>query len=188
MDDTEIIELCWKRDEQALKEVSKAYGGYCRAIAVNILRDPQDADECLNDAWLHAWNSIPPHRPDNLRAFLGRLTRCVCLNRWRDGRAAKRGGGQVELAYEELSECIPGGGSTDDGVLAEELVRAIERFLESLPKRERMLFIRRYWYFESVSGIASRFGYGQSRVKTTLWRLRRKLLESLKREGMLDEY
>ena len=187
VDDKKIIDLFWQRDEQAIAATERAYGGYCRAIADNILHDAEDAAECVNDALLHAWNSIPPHSPENLKAFLGKLTRCICLNRWRDARAAKRGGGQVELAYEELEDCISGGGSVDERLQAKELTQIINCFLASLPEIDRMLFVCRYWYFESVSQIANRFGFGQSKVKTTLWRLRRKLLETLKREGVFDE-
>ena len=155
---------------------------------MKVLHDEEDAAECVNDAWLHAWNSIPPHRPEHLAAFLGRLTRCICLNRWRDARSQKRGGGQADLAYEELSECIPGGGRAEEALEARELAQAIDRFLAALPETERRLFVCRYWYFDSVAELVARFGFGQSKVKTTLWRLRRKLQEALKKEGMLDEY
>ncbi len=187
MEDREIIELFWARDERAVEAASEKYGRYCRAIAGNILGDEQDAAECVNDAWLRAWNSIPPHRPENLKAFLGRLTRCASLNRWRDEHSLKRGGGQAALAYEELSECIPASGQIDEALREKELVRALDRFLSDLPKTERRLFVRRYWYFDSVAELAKSFGFSQSKVKTTLWRLRKKLLEALKKEGVLDE-
>ena len=187
MEDREIVELFWKRNERAVEAASQTYGRYCRAIADSILSDSEDAAECVNDTWLHAWNSIPPHRPDSLKAYLGKLTRYICLNRWRDSRAAKRGGGQCMLAYEELAECIPANGCVDEGLEAEALTEAINRFLAVLPETDRRIFVCRYWYFEPVAEIASRFGFSQSKVKTTLWRLRKKLLEALKREGALDE-
>ncbi len=187
MEDREIIELFWARDERAVEEASRKYGRYCRVIACNILGDERDAAECVNDAWLRAWNSIPPHKPENLKAFLGRLTRCARLNRWRDEHSQKRGSGQIGPAYEELSECIPDRDRADEALREKELVRAIDRFLADLPETERGVFVRRYWYFDPVAEIAKRFGFSQSKVKTTLWRLRKKLLEALRNEGVLYE-
>ena len=188
MEDKEIIELFWARDERAVEAATLKYGRYCRAIADNILHDAEDAAECVNDTWLHAWNSIPPHRPEHLGAYLGKLTRWISLKRWRDGRTQKRGGGQTELVYEELSECIPCGDGPDEALQAKELSKHIDRFLAALPQMDRMLFVCRYWYFEPIPSIASRYGFSRSKVKTTLWRLRKKLLETLKEEGVLDEY
>ena len=188
MEDAMIVELFWKRDECALEAVSAKYDAYCRAIAYNILGNEQDADESVNDTWMHAWSSMPPHRPENLKAFLGKLTRCICLNRWRGTCSQKRGGGQIELAYEELSECITDGKQADEALQAKELVCVIERFLENLPKTERMLFVRRYWYFDPIAELARSFGFGESKVKMTLLRLRRKLRQTLIKEGVLDEY
>ena len=188
MEDREIIELFWARDERAVEAASQKYGGYCRVIAGNILGDERDAAECVNDAWLRAWNSIPPHRPENLKAFLGSLTRCASLNRWRDEHSQKHGGGQTGPAFEELSECIPDRERVDEALNRKELVQAINRFLSRLPDTERRLFVRRYWYFDPVSELAKNFGFSLSKVKTTLWRLRKKLLETLKKEGVLDEY
>ncbi len=188
MEDREIIELFLRRNERAIEAVSQKYGAYCRVIAVNILGSEQDAAECLNDTWMHAWSSIPPHRPENLKAFLGKLTRCICLNHRRDARSQKRGGGQLALAYEELSECIPDGNMPDEAIQAKELAQLIDRFLAALPETERKLFVRRYWYFDSVCELAASFRFSQSKVKTTLWRLRKRLKDLLRKEGVLDEF
>ena len=184
MEDREIIELFWARDERAVEEASQKYGRYCQAIAGNILGNEQDAVECVNDTWLHAWNSIPPHRPENLKAFLGRLARCISLNRWRDGHSQKRGGGQIELAYEELSECIPDGGQADEAFREKELVQAIDRFLAALPETERRLFVRRYWYGDGIGDLAELLHTSKHTVSVRLSRMRKALKKHLIEKGV----
>ena len=186
MEDREIVKLFWQRDERALQAVSETYGGYCRAVARNILQDERDAEECLNDTWLHAWNSIPPHQPLSLAGYLAKLTRCAALKRWRDLRAQKRGGGEVPLVYEELGECIPGRHSPDEELAARELAALICRFLDGLPLTERRIFLCRYWYFDSIAVIAARFGFSESKVKSMLHRSRKQLRNLLKKEGFLS--
>ncbi|MBR1457014.1 MAG: RNA polymerase sigma factor [Oscillospiraceae bacterium] len=188
MEDRDIVELFWRRDEGALHAAADKYGAYCRAVARNVLADEQDAEECLNDAWLHAWNSIPPHRPDSLPGFLARLTRCAALNKWRDARARKRGGGEIALAYEELSECIPGRERPEAALEAAELAALIRGFLGTLADTERRVFLCRYWYFDSIAAIAAQFGFSESKVKSMLFRSRNKLRALLKKEGFfLDD-
>lgn len=135
MEDKEIVSLYWKRDERAVSETSEKYGAYCYAIAYNILSSPEDAEESVNDTWVGAWESMPPHKPDALSAFLGKITRRISLKRWRSRNAAKRGGGVVELALEELKESIPSGQAVEDALTEREFPRLIDAFLDALPNR-----------------------------------------------------
>lgn len=187
MEDREIVELYWKRDEAAIRETAQKYGGYCYAIAYNILRNAEDAKEGVNDAYMNAWNSMPPHRPEALSAFMGKVTRFVCLKRWRAFRAQKRGGGESALVYEELSDCIPDATEIDSAMQAREIAKVIDHFLETLPAVQRRVFVCRYWYFDSVASIGERFGFSESKVKSMLFRLRMKLMNRLKKEGILIE-
>ena len=184
MEDREIVSLFWQRDERALDAAAAKYGGYCRTIARNILPDARDAEECLGDTWLHAWNSIPPHRPESLAGFLAKLTRCAALKKWRDARAQKRGGGEADLAYEELSDCIPDRRSVDEALELQELAGRIRRFLDALPATERRVFLCRYWYLDSIAAIAAQFGFSESKVKSMLHRCRARLRDTLKKEGL----
>jgi len=185
MDDKEIIELYLHRDEQAVEETRSRYGRYCHAIARNILSSAEDAEECVSDALLNAWNAIPPHRPDVLSAFMGSLTRCAALKKWRDMRAQKRGGGETALVYEELSECLPD--DTDVQLQAEtkELAALLNGFVAALPQTERRVFLCRYWYCDSIDDIALRFGFSRSKVKSMLHRTRARLYAALQKEGVL---
>lgn len=185
MEDAEIVALYWKRDEQAIGETEKKYGAYCRAIAGRILPDAEDARECVNDTWLGAWNSIPPHRPESLSAYLGKLARRISLNRRRDSGRDKRGGGEAALALEELAELLPGGRDTEAAVEERELTAALARFLARLPRAERDAFVCRYWHFCPVAEIGGRFGWTESRVKVMLFRTRNKLRDYLQKEGFL---
>ena len=183
MDDRSILDLFWSRQEQAIVEIAAKYGSYCHSIAFGILQDSRDANEAVNDAYLAAWNTIPPQRPYALRTYLGKLTRNLSLRKWRDRTAAKRGGGQILLALEELGDCIPAGSTPDAALEQQALAEVIDAFLRTLPTEERCIFLRRYWYLDSIRDICSRFGYGQSRVKMTLYRTRKKLLQTLEQEG-----
>lgn len=187
MEDREIIALYNKRDERAVEETQRKYGRFCLSIARSILGSDEDAEESVNDACMNAWNSIPPHVPEVLPAFLGRLTRCASLKKWRDARAQKRGGGQTALVYEELSECVPGRETVESRVEAKELAGLINDFAAALPDAERMVFVRRYWYFDSVEDIARRFGFSVSKVKSMLFRGRNKLRSKLEKEGVFNE-
>lgn len=187
MEDKEIIALYWARDERAIEETQRKYGRYCFSIARNILSAPEDAEESVSDAYISAWNSIPPHQPQVLPAFLGRLTRCASLKKWRDMRVQKRGGGEPALVYEELSECIPGSQTVESRTEAKELVRLLDEFLKELPDAERRVFVCRYWYFDSIEAICNRFGFSSSKVKSMLYRTRQKLYSRLEKEGYLNE-
>ena len=184
MDDEQIIELYWARSEQAIHESETKYGAFCRSIARNILAQEQDAEECVNDTWLNAWNAMPPQRPSILSAFLGRLTRNLSLDRWRHNRAAKRGGPQVELALEELEDCLPAPGRPEEHLEERETAALISRFLREQPALDRNLFLRRYWYLDSIAALADRFQISQGQVKSRLHRTRLRLKEALLREGV----
>ncbi|MBR5114208.1 MAG: sigma-70 family RNA polymerase sigma factor [Oscillospiraceae bacterium] len=185
MEDSRIVELFWARDEAAISEARGKYGRYCLSVAANILGSGEDAEETLSDALYAAWNAIPPHRPAMLSTFLGKLTRRAALKKVREASAQKRGGGQLALTLEELSECVSGSGSAEEAVEAAELARAVNAFLAALPAQERNIFLCRYWYLDPVADIASRFGCGQSKVKMTLKRTREKLRTHLEKEGYL---
>ena len=185
MEDRDIVALYWARDERALAETAGKYGPYCYTIAHNILGDGEDARECVNDAYLAAWNSMPDQRPNILSAYLGAITRRICLSRWREKRAAKRGEGQTALALEELAECVPGGESAEARLEAAALERAVMSFIRALPGTPRRVFLCRYWYLDSIGDIADRFGFSQSKVKSMLARTRKKLLAYLQKEGLV---
>ena len=183
MKDTEIIALYWDRDERAISETATKYGHYCHSIAYRLLQNAEDAKECVNDTYVGAWNSIPPHRPGLLSAFLGKITRRISINRLRDRNAGKRGAGQYALTLEELSDCIPSGQRAEDLAETKELTRILNAFLATLGTEERRVFLCRYWYFDSVKDIATRFDCGQSKIKMMLKRTREKLLTYLEKEG-----
>lgn len=182
MEDARIIDLYWQRSEEAIVQSDVKYGAYCRAIAMQILRAAEDAEECVSDTWLAAWNAMPPQRPAVLRAFLGRLSRNLSINRSLKNTAQKRGGGEVPLALEELKECV-GSGSAEEAAETAELGRLIDRFLRTLPEVECSLFLRRYWYLDSIDAIALRYGLRAGAVKTRLHRTREKLRTYLAKEG-----
>lgn len=185
MKDTEILDLYFQRDQRALAETQKSYGNYCYSIAWRILYDREDAEECVNDTWLKAWNAIPPSRPGRLSLFLGTITRNLSLDRWKGKRAMKRGQGETQVALEELEECIPNNDSTEDAVEAADLERMLNVFLHTLSERDCNVFLRRYWYMEDYSAIAERYGLKLNTVKTSLFRTRNKLKEYLMKEGIV---
>ena len=185
MQDQDIIALYFARSEQAIKESSNKYGQYCLSIAQNILRSLQDAEECVNDTWLRAWNSIPPACPDHLQLYLGGITRHLSLDRYRTLRREKRGGGELVVALDEMQElACP---DTDVRTLMEEreFYDVLNGFLRSLSLRERNLFIRRYYYVDSIETIAKRFGLTSNNVKKILSRTRVKLRDYLEKEGYI---
>lgn len=185
MEDQQIIELYWRRSEDAIWATQSKYGGYCGAIAQNILSNPQDEEECLNDTWIGAWNAMPPHRPNRLRLFLGKITRSLACDALRSRNARKRGGGASFAPLEELAECVPAASGTEEAVEAHELERIIGRFLHGLAERDCSLFLRRYWYAEPLERIAERYGLKVNTVKTSLFRTRRKLKDYLEKEGIV---
>lgn len=184
MEDSTIIDLFWARKERALEETDRKYGSYCWTIAHNILRNRQDSEECVNDTYMKAWNAMPPHRPAILSAFLGKITRNLSLDRFKAGRTGKRGGGRVLLALEELEECIPCGSDVEQALADAELARTIDRFLRKLPEKECCVFLRRYWYVDTVQEIARRYHLSEGTVKSCLHRTRNKLRVYLEQEGV----
>lgn len=184
MEDKDIVTLYWARSEEAIRATATKYGAYCAAIIRRVLGDGRDGEECLNDTWLGAWNAMPPQRPGILSAFFGKLTRNLSLDRWRYNRAAKRGGPQVETALEELGECIPAPGRPEDRLEERETAALISRFLREQPQLDRVLFLRRYWYLDSVAALAERFSMNENTVKSRLHRTRLRLKEVLLREGV----
>ena len=184
MDDGKIIDLYWARSQQAIAESEKKYGAYCRTVAQNILNRAEDAEECVNDTWLRAWNVMPPQRPTVLQAFFGKLTRNLSLDRWRRDRAAKRGGNQVELALEELEDCLAARDRVEEQLDVQTTAGLISEFVRGLPKPDRVLFVRRYWYLDDIQTLAKRMGMGQSQVKSRLHRIRRRLKAELEKEGV----
>ena len=184
MEDHKIIDLYWARSQQAIVESDQKYGPYCRAIALGILAMREDAEECVNDTWLRAWNAMPPQRPSVLSAFFGKLTRNLSLDRWRWERAAKRGGGQVEVALQELEDCLPDCRVPDQELDARETADLISTFLRTQPELDRRLFVRRYFHLEALSSLGKRFGLTESQVKSRLYRTRQKLKLLLEHEGV----
>lgn len=182
MEDREIVALYWSRSEQAVEETEKRYGGYCRAIAKRLLGDAGAAEETVNDVWLAAWNAIPPHKPEKLSAFLGKLTRRIAVNRWQEGRAEKRGGGEIGLSVEELEECIPARDGPEQALEAGELSAAISRYLRTLSAEKRRAFLLRYWYACPVKEIAARFGWSGTKTANLLSRVRAGLRDFLEKE------
>ena len=185
MDDTQIVELYWARKESAIEETEAKYGSYCRSIAGNILQNQDDAEECVNDTWLGAWNSMPPHRPSVLSTFLGKLTRRISIDKWRRTTAKKRGDGQLPLVLSELEDCISDGKSIEEETERKLLAEVIAAFIKSLPETEQKVFLCRYWYMDSVSSIATRFRFSESKVKSMLSRTREKLRVRLEKEGLV---
>lgn len=185
MEDSQIVALYWQRNELAIRETDAKYGRYCHKIAHNILANREDAEECVNDTYVGAWNAIPPHRPAILQTFLGKLTRRISLNRWRSKSREKRGGSQTVLALDELGECVSDGMDTEQTVMGKELAEAVRRFLSTLPDQERDVFLSRYFFLASIAEISRSFGFSESKVKSMLLRTRRKLRTYLQKEELL---
>lgn len=185
MDDEQIIELYVARDERAIRETDVKYGRYCASLVKQILSDPLDVEEVVSDTWLKAWDAIPPTRPGVLKLFLAKVARNLSFSRWRSQAAQKRGGGEIAVALEELGECA--GPDKDAGMEleAKELSAAIGRFLETVSQRDRNIFLRRYFFVDSVADIAQRFGIKESNVHMILSRVRGKLKSYLIKEGHL---
>ena len=182
--DEEIVALYHARKEQAIGESARKYGKYCHSISLAILQSEQDAEECVNDTYIRAWESMPPHKPSRLSTFLGKLTRNLSISRHRHTHADKRWAGS-DAVYDEMAECLPDESST--GELSDEIALkdAINGFLGSLPSKTRMVFMQRYWYFCPVAVIARNLGRSESDVKVTLLRTRQKFRTHLEKEGIV---
>lgn len=187
MEDHEIVSLYWRRSETAIQETQSKYGSYCSAIAYGILFSHEDAAEVVNDTYMSAWNSIPPHRPSVFRTFLGKITRRIAIDRWKEAHADKRGGGEMPLALDELGDCIPAPGLVEHEIEKLRLTAALNSFLRQLPNTEQRVFICRYWYLDSIAAISAQFHFSQSKVKSMLSRTRKKLKIYLEKEGISYE-
>lgn len=187
MQDEQIIELYFKRDEGALVETSEKYGSYCRSIARTILNDEEIAKECFNDTLYHSWQAIPPRRPNCLKTFLGKITRNVSIHRLEKTLAQKRGGGEAMLAFDELEECVPNAGTTEAERVVENMVirDVLNAFLADLPKQNRRIFMRRYGYCSSIGEIAAAFDLTEGNVRTILSRIRNQLKQDLEKAGVV---
>lgn len=183
MQDEDIINLYFARDQRAITETDAKYGHYCHQIAMQILDNPQDAEETVNDTWFRTWNSIPPCRPNILKLYLAKTTRNLAFDRYRCQNAQKRGGGEVELALDELSECLGSPQSIDDNLNSAELTASIQRLLQTLPTRHRFVFVRRYFFVEPIEQISARYGIRKANVLMILARVRKKLKAHLIKEG-----
>lgn len=184
MEDKQIIEMYFSRQEQAIKESDIKYGSYCRSISMRILGNQEDSEECVNDTWMSAWISIPPNNPQRLSAYFGRITRNLSLKRYESQKAKKRGSGEIPLVLAELSLCIPDTEGVEDRFDEIMLTERINSFLEALSPDKRKIFLQRYWYLCSIKEIAQENEMSQSNVKMTLLRLRGQLKEELKKEGV----
>ncbi|MDO5410193.1 MAG: sigma-70 family RNA polymerase sigma factor [Lachnospiraceae bacterium] len=198
MEDKEIIELYWSRDSSAITVSAEHYGNYCRQIAWNILQNHEDCEECINETWFRAWNAMPDARPNSLKSFLGAITRRLSLDYYRKSHAEKRGRGEISAIYDELQTCIPDSAAaaasknskgSDNNVerhlehLA--LTAALNSFLSQLDSTSRILFIRRYWYSDSIRELAQNLHLNENRIKSTLFRTRKKLKKHLEKEGIV---
>ena len=183
MEDAAILDLYFARDELAIAETDRKYGGYCYRVANRILNSNEDSEETVSDTFWHTWNCIPPQRPSFLKQFLAKITRNLAFTRWRKLSAAKRGGGEMELVLEELAYCIPGSEQIDDQLNARELAGTIRKFLDTLPARDQDIFLQRYFYVEDVNAIAARYGLKQANINVILSRTRVKLKTYLTQEG-----
>ena len=183
MDDNGIIQMYWDRNEQAIRATSEKYGYYCKIIARNILDNEEDAEECVNDTYLNAWNSMPTHWPEQLSTFLGKITRNLSFNKYKCNHAKKRGGGEITLVLDELTDCVSDIETVEQTIDRQELAKAISSFVKSIPIKKRNIFVRRYWYADSVSDIASDYGMLQGTVSKILERTRKQLKAYLAERG-----
>lgn len=181
MDDRLIVDLYFARSEKAISETDKKYGRYCRYIASNILHSDTEAEECVDDAYMNTWSAIPPERPNSLRAFVGRITRNLALNRYEHKRAQKRYAG-IEAALDEIEELIsvPEESIVDTMALRD----SINEFLGRITRKSRIIFVKRYWYLASIKEIADEIGASESSVKVSLHRTRCELKEFLEKKGI----
>ncbi len=182
MDDGKIIEQFFERNENALKETEAKYGRLCASIARNILRDKSDQEECLNDIYLNLWNTIPPEHPRNFAAFIAKLARNICLKRVEFNTALKRTP-EAEISISELEDILPDKNAEFD-IADEELGKLISRFLMTENEDARNVFLRKYWFFDSVKDIAKGYGFTQSKVKSMLYHTRERFKKYLEKEGI----
>lgn len=183
MDDNGIIQLYWDRNDQAITATSEKYGHYCKVIAKNILSNEEDAEECVNDTYLNAWNAMPTHWPKYLATFLGKITRNLSFDKYRRDHTKRRGGGEIALVLDELTDCVSDADNVEQIIDRQELIKTIDSFVRSLSIDKRNIFVRRYWYADSVSDIARAYGMLQGTVSKTLERTRKQLKAYLAERG-----
>ncbi|MBU5627557.1 sigma-70 family RNA polymerase sigma factor [Oscillibacter sp. MSJ-2] len=182
MEDSQIVDLYWRREEAAISATARKYGTFCHRISRNILSAEEDAEECVNDTYIHAWNSIPPQRPNRLGAYLGRVVRNLSINLWHKNHAQKRYSG-IEALLSEIEECIPSRQTVEHKVEEIELTGFLNAWLASLPRDDRILFLRRYWYGEALNTLEQELGVSHGKLAKRMYRLRAELREALEKEG-----
>lgn len=185
IEDRDLIDLFNRRDQSVIEAVNQKYGALCISVAKNILDSWQDAEECLNEALWKAWESIPPNSPKLLSAFLVKITKNIAINKYRAMHREKRGSGEIGLVWEETEDFIFAEGSVEEDAERREALAAINGFLEKLPPKKRKIFVRRYWYCDSVSKIAADNGISENNVSVTLNRTREALKKHLQKRGFL---
>ncbi len=183
MQDSQIVSLYRERKEAAVRETEQKYAAYLSQIAAGILGDPGDCQECINETYFRAWNSIPPHNPKNLKTYLGKIVRQLAIDVYRTKNREKRKATEYALCLDELEDCIAGAVSTEQILEAKELEQAIAAYLRTLDKEKRLLFVCRYYYMDSIAELAVRFSMSESKVKSMLHRTRHGLGRYLQKEG-----
>ena len=181
MEDIMIIEMYQNRNQTAISESNSKYGKMLRGISFSVLHNREDCEECVNDTYLNAWNSIPPQKPNSLSAYLGRIARNISINRRYEKQAQKRGGGDI---LEELTDCIPSGETVETAIEEKELSSIITKWLNSLSQDDRVLFLRRYWFGETLDSLAAECSAAQNKLAGRMFRLRQKLKSTLEEEGV----
>lgn len=184
MEDQEIIELYWKKNENAISETDKKYGKYCNSIAYNIVKNSEDAEECVNDTYLKTWNTIPPTRPNYLKLFLGKITRNLAIHKYEKVIAQKRSA-EMEIVLGELEECIASKENIENQTEYNELVEILNDFLEKLPTEKRNIFMDRYWNLDSIKTISCKYKVSENNIKVVLYRLRNQLKHFLNERGVV---
>ena len=183
LEDAQIIQIYWDRDQEAISETDRKYGRYCAKIARSILADDGDTEECVNDTYYRTWDSIPPQRPLSFPPFLGKIVRNLALDRYRYNTAQKRNR-HMDVLLSELENCLPAAGGAEEALEAGVVTEIINRYLDGLSRRKRILFVRRYWYSQSIRELAETFGMTEGQTKSALYRLRGGLREALEKEGV----
>ena len=183
MEDKDIVQLYWDRNERAITETSVKYGRYCTSIAMNILNNLEDAEECVNDTYMNTWNSIPPHKPNIFSTFLGKLVRNLSFNKYKHIHSIKRGGHEIALILDELSEIVSDEETVEDNVIRKELIKTIDNFIDTLSEEKRYIFIRRYWYSDNITVIANQCGRTENSIYVELSRIRKKLRNYITERG-----
>lgn len=183
MEDIQIIEFFWDRNQSAITETGIKYGCMLHRISYGVLMNKEDSEECVNDTYAKAWDTMPPQKPCSLAAYLGRIARNISINRWHKNHAQKRGG-NISIQISELSDCVPAQSSVESEIETNALTGVIEKWLESLPGYDRVLFLRRYWFSEELNSLAEECGSSPNKLAGRLFRLRQKLKSTLEEEGI----